>query len=69
MIGWLCYAHSLNIQRIQDPLGWALARLKEGVGEPDAAYTRLAQYPPDKFERLLCRHLEAGVSPPNPRMG
>ena len=65
LIGWLCYAYSIKGQRIHDPLGWALARLKDGVGGPGAACVCLAQRPPGEFCHLLRRHVETGVSPPD----
>ena len=61
-VSWLLYAHSFKGRGIQDPIGWALTRLKEQPGTPaEGAYARLAGLPPEQIARMLHRHIEAGM--------
>ena len=61
-VSWLLYAHSFKGRGIQDPIGWALTRLKEEPGTPaEGAYAKLASLPPAELAKLIQRHIEAGM--------
>lgn len=61
-VSWLLYAYSFRGRDIQDPIGWALTRLKEQRGTPaEGVYAKLASLPPAELAKLLQRHIEAGM--------
>ena len=63
-ISWLFYAYGSKGRGILDPVGWALARVKD---QPElfaeGACYRLAVAPPEKIAALLRRHIESGMAP------
>jgi hypothetical protein len=63
-LSWLLYAYSRNGRGIQDPVGWALSRLRESPGAAaDGAFVRLANLPPERLEHLVRSQVESGAAP------
>lgn len=61
-LSWLLYAYSFKGRGIQDPIGWALTRLKEQPGTPaEGVYAKLATLPPAELAKMLQRHTEVGM--------
>lgn len=63
-LSWICYAYSLKGRGVEDPVGWALSRLKEQPhAYAEGVFARLAHKPTAEFARLLRAQIETGAAP------
>jgi hypothetical protein len=63
-MSWLVYAYSSKGKGIEDPFGWALARVKESPGQTaGGVFARLSARPPRELVRLLQAQIQTGAPP------
>lgn len=63
-LSWIYYAYSLKGRGVEDPVGWALSRLKEQPHTcAEGVFARLVQRPREDITRLLRAQIETGASP------
>ena len=63
-LSWLLYAYSFKGRGIHDPVGWALARLREQPGQPaEGIFSDLAALSTEELCHFLQRHVTTGQAP------